>query len=192
MSKNAWKFVVAAVLASSGLAAFACGGGSEEGKGSETPSATSSETAAPPSSGSTAETPSAAPSASAAPAPTLPASFSAADDARKTADAKITAITSKKGTCTALAGDVKKLAKDKDATTAWSNWMAEYGKLDDAQKGLVQTKAPTEDDLKTMLDTGTTKTCVDKKDKKFAAAMKDLAGAWMGTAPAAPSTAKKK
>jgi hypothetical protein len=187
MSKTTWKFVMACALASSGLVAFACGGGSEEGKGTQTPSGTPSTTEAPAMSGSAAGESSAAPTASAAPAPTLPASFTAADDARKTADGKIGALTSKKGSCTALAGDLTKAAKENAA--AWETWNTEYQKLDDAQKGMVQTKAPTADDIKTMLDTGTFKTCVDKKDKKMAAAIKSLTATAMKGMPGAPTTA---
>lgn len=194
MSKSTWKFVVAAALASSGLVAFACGGGSEEGKGTQTPSANASDTGSAPASSGTAGTPTATATATTPPAPTLPASFTAADDARKAADAKVTALTAKKGTCTALAGDLKKLAKDNAA--AYETWNGEYGKLDDAQKGIATTKPATEADVSTMLDTGTTKTCVDKKDKTFAAAMKAFGAAAMkqpgAAAPAASGTAAPK
>ena len=187
MSKNMWKFVMASVLASSGVFAFACGGGGEEGQGAQTPSAT--ETATPPATTpetTSSATASAAPTATTPPPPTLPDSFKAADDARKTADGKVAAITQKKGTCGALAADVKKAAKE-DATV-WETWNSEYAKLDDAQKGIVQTKAPTEADVTAMFDTGTTKTCVDKKDKTFMAAVKTLTTAAMKMPGAAAPT----
>ncbi len=197
MSKTTWKLVMASVLASSGFLAFACGGGSEEGKGTQTPSATASETTTGSATAEPSTTASAAPTATTPPAPTLPASFSAADDARKTAEGKIAAITAKKGSCTALAADVKKFGKDNAA--AFETWNAEYAKLDDAQKGIVTTKAPTDDSVTAMFDTGTTKTCVDKKDKKFMAAVKDLAtteakmpGAAAPAGSAKPATPKKK
>ena len=192
MSKNTWKFVVAATLASSGLVAFACGGGSQEGGGTQTPSASASETATAPASG-TAETPSATATATTPPPPTLPDSFKAADDARKTAEGKIATITAKKGSCSALAKDVTKLAKDNGP--AYQTWNSEYSKLDDAQKGIVTTKAPTADDITAAFDTGTTKTCVDKKDKTFATALKTYATAAMampGATPAASGSAAPK
>ncbi|HEY1954972.1 MAG TPA: hypothetical protein VGH28_05155 [Polyangiaceae bacterium] len=187
MSKNSGKLIIAAVLASSGFVAFACGGGSEEGKGTQTPSASATETATAP--GSETASATAAPTATTPPAPTLPDSFKTADDARKTAEGKIATITAKKGTCSALAKDVTKLGKDN--ASAYQTWNSEYAKLDDAQKGIVTTKAPTADDITAAFDTGTTKTCVDKKDKTFAAALKTYATAAMampGAGAAAPAT----
>ena len=193
MSKNTWKFVVASVLASSGFVAFACGGGNSEGNGTQTPSASATETATAPAS-ETASAATATATATTPPPPTLPDSFKAADDARKTAEGKIATITAKKGTCAALAKDVTKLGKDNAA--AYQTWNSEYAKLDDAQKGIVTTKAPTADDITAAFDTGTTKTCVDKKDKPFMAAVKSYADAAMKTggaaAPAASGSAAPK
>ena len=87
MRNSTWKFVIAATLASSGFVAFACGGGSSEGGGSTTPSATPSATETTPAGGGSAATATATATATTPPAPTLPASFTAAGDARKTADA---------------------------------------------------------------------------------------------------------
>ena len=195
MSKNTWKFVVASVLASSGFVAFACGGGNSEGNGTQTPSASATETATAPASETAAtSTATATATATTPPPPTLPDSFKAADDARKTVEGKVATITAKKGTCAALAADVKKFAKDNAA--AFETWNAEYAKLDDAQKGIVTTKPTTEADVTAEFDTGTTKTCVDKKDKTFAAALKTLATAEMKTggaaAPAASGSAAPK
>lgn len=194
MSKNTWKFVMASVLASSGLVAFACGGGSQEGQGTQTPSASGSEMTAPPSSATETASATAAPTATTPPPPTLPDSFKAADDARKTVEGKVATITAKKGSCAALANDVKKFAKDNAA--AFETWNGEYAKLDDAQKGIVTTKPTTEADVTAEFDTGTTKTCVDKKDKTFAAALKTLATAEMkapgAAAPAASGSAAPK
>jgi len=193
MSKNTWKFVVASVLASSGFVAFACGGGNSEGNGTQTPSASATETATAPAS-ETASAATATATATTPPPPTLPDSFKAADDARKTAEGKIATITAKKGTCAALAKDVTKLGKDN--ASAYQTWNSEYAKLDDAQKGIVTTKAPTADDVTAAFDTGTTKTCVDKKDKTFMAAIKSYSDAAMkmpgAATPAASGSAAPK
>ena len=191
MRNSTWKFAIAAVLASSGFVAFACGGGSSEGGGSTTPSATATETGAATGTGSTAMTATATATATTPPAPTLPDSFKSADDARKTADTAWTAlVTGKETKCDALATAVAKFQKDNGA--AYQNWNAEYGKLSDAQKGLVTSKPPAAD---TSTATGGFKACVDKKDKKLTAAvasadaaMKSMPGAApTGSASAAPS-----
>ncbi len=189
MRNSTWKFAIAAVLASSGFVAFACGGGSSEGGGSTTPSATASAT----DTGSSASTATATATATATtpPAPTLPDSFKAADDARKTSDTAWTAlVTGKETKCDALTTALGKFTKDNAA--AYQTWNSEYGKLSDAQKGLVTAKPPAAD---TSTATGGFKACVDKKDKKLTAAvaaadasMKSMPGAApTGSASAAPS-----
>jgi len=189
MRNSTWKFAIAAVLASSGFVAFACGGGSSEGGGSTTPSATTSAT----DTGSTATTTTATATATATtpPAPTLPDSFKAADDARKTADTAWTAlVTGKETKCDAITTALTKFTKDNAA--AYQTWNSEYGKLSDAQKGLVTSKPPMAD---ASTATGGFKACMDKKDKKLTAAvaaadasMKSMPGAApTGSASAAPS-----
>ncbi|HEY1954971.1 MAG TPA: hypothetical protein VGH28_05150 [Polyangiaceae bacterium] len=196
MSKNTGKLVIAAVLASSGFVAFACGGGSEEGKGTQTPSASGTETATAPASETAAATATA--TATTPPAPTLPDSFKAADDARKTADGKLSELIAKKNTCTAAATDLTKFTKDNAA--AYQTWNGEYSKLDDAQKGLVQTKPmATLNDEMMMFDSGSFKPCIAKKDKKvgtalagfLSAASKGLPGAAAPAGSASAAPAKK-
>ena len=197
MRNSTWKFVIAATLASSGFVAFACGGGSSEGGGSTTPSATPSATETTPAGGgSAANTATATATATTPPAPTLPASFTAAGDARKTADAAWMALaTGKETKCDAIATAVTKFAKDNEA--AYSTWNAEFGKLSDDQKKLVTDKAPAAD---TSAATGGFKACMDKKDKKLTAAvaaadasMKKMPGAAPAGsgAPAASGSAAK-
>ena len=205
MSKTTWKLVMASVLASSGFLAFACGGGSEEGTGTQTPSATASETTTASATAEPSTTASAAPTATTPPAPTLPDSFKTADDARKAVDAKLATLVAEKGTCGKLAAALKKFTKDNAA--AYETWNTEYQKLDDAQKGLVQTKPiVTLNDEMTTFDSGSFKPCIDKKDKQvglalagfLVAASKGMPGAAApaGSASAAgsakPATPKKK
>jgi hypothetical protein len=194
MRNSTWKFVIAATLASSGFVAFACGGGSSEGGGSNTPSATASETATPPSTAS-ATTATATATATTPPAPTLPASFTAAADARKTADTAWMALeTGKETKCDVIATAVTKFAKDNGA--AYQTWNSEYSKLSDDQKKLVTDKAPSAD---TSGATGGFKACMDKKDKKLTAAvaaadttMKSMPGAApAGSGSAAPAGSTK-
>ncbi len=144
MRNSTWKFVIAATLASSGFVAFACGGGSTEGGGSTTPSATPSATETAPATTASA-TATATATATTPPAPTLPASFTAAADARKTADAAWTAIVTdaKETKCDVFATKVTKFAKDNEA--AYSTWNSEDSKLSDDQKKLVTDKAPAAD-----------------------------------------------
>ena len=199
MRNSTWKFVIAAVLASSGFVAFACGGGSTEGGGTNTPSATATDTATPPSTGTAANTATATATATTPPAPTLPASFTAADDARKTADTAWGAlVTGKETKCDAITTALTKFTKDNQA--AYQTWNSEYSKLSDDQKKLVTSKAPTAD---TTTATGGFKACVDKKDKKLTAAvaaadasMKSMPGAAApagsgSAAPAASGSAAK-
>jgi len=192
MRNSTWKFAIAAVLASSGFVAFACGGGSSEGGGSTTPSATASETA--PATGA-ASTAAATATATTPPPPTLPDSFKSADDARKTADtAWMALVTGKDTKCDAITTALTKFTKDNAA--AYQNWNAEYGKLSDAQKGLVTSKPPAAD---ASTATGGFKACMDKKDKKLTAAvaaadasMKSMPGAApTGSASAAASGTAK-
>ncbi len=186
MSTTTWKFVVASVLASSGFVAFACGGGSEEGGGATTPSAT--QTATGPATDTVAVgngTPTA--TVTTPPAPTLPASFTAADDARKTADAALTAIISSKETkCDVLATSLTKFTKDNSA--AYATWNGEFVKLSDDQKKLVTSKAVAAPDLTASLSGGF-KACVDKKDKKLGAAMLGFLAAATAGLPDAAGTA---
>ena len=192
MRNSTWKFAIAAVLASSGFVAFACGGGSSEGGGSSTPSATASTTATAADTGSSTTTATATATATTPPAPTLPDSFKAADDARKTADTAWTAlVTGKETKCDAITTALNKFTKDNAA--AYQTWNSEYGKLSDAQKGLVTAKPPAAD---TSTATGGFKACIDKKDKKLTAAvaaadasMKSMPGAApAGSGSAAPAT----
>jgi hypothetical protein len=167
MRNSTWKFVIASVLASSGFVAFACGGGSSEGGGSNTPSATQTSTDSPPATTSAAGGTTATATATTPPAPTLPASFTAADDARKTADGAWTAlVTGKETKCDAITTALTKFTKDNQA--AYQTWNGEFGKLSDAQKGLVTSKPPTAD---ASTATGGFKACMDKKDKKLTAAV---------------------
>ena len=190
MRNSTWKFAIAAVLASSGFVAFACGGGSSEGGGSTTPSATatSTETTASTGGGTTAT---ATATATTPPAPTLPDSFKSADDARKTADtAWVALVTGKETKCDAITTALTKFTKDNAA--AYQTWNSEYGKLSDAQKGLVTSKPPAAD---ASTATGGFKACMDKKDKKLTAAvaaadasMKSMPGAApAGSGSAAPA-----
>ena len=182
MRNSTWKFAIAAVLASSGFVAFACGGGSTEGGGSTTPSATATatETTASTGGGTTAT---ATATATTPPAPTLPDSFKAADDARKTADtARMALVTGKETKCDAITTSLTKFTKDN--ASAYQNWNAEYGKLSDAQKGLVTSKPPTAD---TSTATGGFKACVDKKDKKLMAAVAAADAAMKSMPGAAPA-----
>ncbi len=193
MRNSTWKFVIAATLASSGFVAFACGGGSSEGGGSNTPSATASTTETPPATASATATATA--TATTPPAPTLPASFTAATDARKTADAAWMALeTGKETKCDAITTALTKFTKDNAA--AYQTWNSEYSKLSDDQKKLVTEKAPAAD---TSGATGGFKACVDKKDKKLTAAvaaadasMKSMPGAApAGSGSAGPAGSAK-
>lgn len=199
MRNSTWKFAIAAVLASSGFVAFACGGGSSEGGGSTTPSATATATDTTASTGAGTATATATATATTPPAPTLPDSFKAADDARKTADtAWVALVTGKETKCDAITTALTKFTKDNQ--TAYQTWNAEYGKLSDAQKGLVTSKPPTAD---ASTATGGFKACMDKKDKKLTAAvaaadasMKSMpgaapAGSGSAAAPAASGSAAK-
>jgi hypothetical protein len=189
MRNSTWKFAIAAVLASSGFVAFACGGGSSETGGSTTPSATATTT----DTGTAANTGTATATATATtpPAPALPDSFKTADDARKTADtAWMALVTGKETKCDSITTALTKFTKDNAA--AYQTWNSEYGKLSDAQKGIVTSKPPAADTATAM---GGFKACVDKKDKKFTAAiaaadasMKSMPGAApAGSGSAAPA-----
>jgi hypothetical protein len=75
-------------------------------------------------------------------------------------------VTGKETKCDAITTALTKFTKDNAA--AYQTWNSEYGKLSDAQKGLVTSKPPAAD---ASTATGGFKACMDKKDKKLTAAV---------------------
>ncbi len=177
MSTNKLKFVVAAMIASAGFAALACGGASEEGSESNVPVASDSASSTAPK--TTAHVVAPKPTATAAatvvvappPESTLPASFNSANDARKAADAALaTLLATKETNCDVIAAALAKFTADNSA--AYSVWNAEYAKLTPDQMKLATSRAMGGPDLAASLGVGGFKACLDKKDPKLGTAMR--------------------
>ncbi len=170
------KVVVVGLLASAGLVAEACGGGSDEAPPPAMPTAQASTPAA---SSTPSATPTTPPSASATPPPPveIPPAFTAAAASVKAATDKLTPLLTKTASCDVLAAELTKFAKDNEQ--AFATFNTEAAKLTVAQKQAAEDQANadngmTSDEqakLMASMKAGALGTCIAKKDKKVETAL---------------------